>query len=993
MKKSTFLFLLVLTLVGPVNAQNYWKKSELRSQKGKSADYLQRDLPSKYQVFSLDIENFTTHITSTLNRSSQTLIALPSPNGKLEQFYLKETPVFEEGLSAKFPTIKSYTAVSAINPGTSAKISLGTDGVHVLISSYDSHDSYYVDPYSKDRTTYIAYKRSDYKKVENTFECLLEDEKIQVTEKHATSNKIASDSNLRTYRIAIACTGEYAQYHLTNQGVPATATIATKKAAVLSAMNTTITRVNQIYERDMAVKMVLVNDNDKIIFLDAETDNLSNDNANALIDESQTVCDTNISSANYDIGHTFSTGAGGLAALGVVCTTGQKGRGITGTTNPINDPYDIDYVAHEIGHQFGATHTFNNPCSGNRSSITAVEPGSGSTIMAYAGICSPNVQFNSDAYFHAVSIKQIWNTIQSSATCATLTDTKNAIPTAAAGSDVSIPKSTPFVLKGTATDADGTSGLTYNWEQIDNEVAVMPPVSSNSGGPMFRSLPSKTTPVRYFPDYATVLAGNTSTDWEVLPSVARAMNFSFTVRDNNAGGGGTARDDIKVTVVDATPFSVSNQATWAQNTSRAITWVVGQSNVSPINCLKVNIKLSTDGGNTFPINLALNTDNDGEEQITLPTSVPDTENAVLLIEAVDNIFYNITPKFTVSSKPDFVLANKTGDVSICNIASTQVAYDLDYTTSNGFTETVTLTVAQKPTNSQVVVSPTSISTDGSVQVQVSNLGAVASGDHDIVINAKSTSSEKNITLKLTVSSGICASEGNMTYNTSTTLVKFNTIQKITTTKESGYNNFKSISTTVKKAETHQLTVNADTDGDYTTKTFAWIDWNQNCTLDSNEKYDLGTATNSSNAQTSLSPLNITIPNDAKLGSTTLRVSTKFSGDGEPQPCEHLFDGEVEDYTIVIEETTASIDDSSFSKFNLFPNPTSGLFKLIFETKNSNDVSLKLFDVRGRLIEIKNYRTNSLLFTEDVSFTTVSSGLYLLQIENGSAVTTRKLIIK
>ena len=546
MRKKSLLLFFVLFSTSILCAQNYWKKLELIEQKFALKNKREiSNVPSKYDLFSLRLEEFT----AKLQESEDVMILLPTHHGELLPFKIKETPVFQEGLAKKFPHIKSFTARSVENSTTTAKISIGTDGVHVSIFSAN-HSTFYVDPYTKDNSTYIAYSSSDFLSHQKKIECQLdESENKSYLKKQHNAFRTPNDGKLRTYRIAIACTGEYAQFHLTNQNIPNTATDTQKKAAVLSAMNTTMTRVNQIYERDLGVRMVIVNTNDTIIFLDPTTDNLTNSSSSALINEIQSLCDTSIGDANYDIGHVFSTGAGGLAGLGVVCNSGRKAEGVTGTEEPIGDPYDIDFVAHEIGHQFGAEHTFNNSCDDNRSESTTVEPGSGSTIMGYAGICPPNIQNNSNDYFHAVSIQQMWTTIQSEATCATQNNTNNTVPTANAGADVSIPKSTPFVLRGQATDADGTASLTYNWEQIDNGIAVMPPVSTNTGGPLFRSLPSKTTPNRFFPELGTVLAGNSSSTWEVLPAVAREMNFSFTVRDNHSGGGAVARDDIKITVL------------------------------------------------------------------------------------------------------------------------------------------------------------------------------------------------------------------------------------------------------------------------------------------------------------------------------------------------------------------------------------------------------------------------------------------------------------
>ena len=330
-------------------------------------------------------------------------------------------------------------------------------------------------------------------------------------------------------------------------------------------------------KKTWGVRMEIVANNDQIIFLDAATDGLSNNAAAELIGQSQSVCDSQIGSANYDVGHIFSTGGGGLARLGVVCADGRKARGITGLGVPINDPFDIDYVSHELGHQFGANHTQNNSC--NRNNPTAIEPGSASTIMGYAGICVPNVQNKSDDYFHTVSIGEMWNILQNTGTCAVTTNTGNSAPTSNADPDVSIPRLTPFVLRGTATDADGLSSLTYNWEQIDHETGSMPPSTTNAQGPMFRSLPSKSVPERYMPDLSIVVVGNMSSTWEVVPSVARDMEFAFTVRDNHPGGGNSARDDKVVTVVDVIPFVVNSQTTfeiYSVGDLQTVTWEKGK---------------------------------------------------------------------------------------------------------------------------------------------------------------------------------------------------------------------------------------------------------------------------------------------------------------------------------------------------------------------------------------------------------------------------------
>jgi hypothetical protein len=559
--------------------------------------------------------------------------------------------------------------------------------------------------------------------------------------------------------MALACTGEYAQFHLgaSQQNIPDSATEQVKKAAVLSAMNTSMTRINGVFEREVAVKLELVGNNDALIFLDPNTDGMSDADPDTLLSENQSICDNLIGTNNYDIGHVFSTSGGslsGVAVLGSACLSGQKARGVTGLGSPVGDIYDIDLVIHELGHQFGATHTQNNSC--NRTENTAVEPGSGSTIMGYAGICSPNIQSgnpdgNSDDYFHTISINQILNLLNTSANCATLTDTNNTAPTADAGTDYSIPKSTPFKLTGIATDVDGTSSLTYNWEQIDSETGTMPPLSTNARGPVFRSLPSKDVPTRYFPDLTTIVAGNTATTWEVLPAVERELNFAFTVRDNNPGGGSTARADMKVDITNTDPFTITapnTSVSWDTGTTQTITWNKGQTDSAPINCTLVNIKLSIDGGVTFPITLKSSTPNDGSEEILIPDNA--TNLARIMVEAVDNIFYNVNAtNFTIrSSASTFVMNNTTGLKIACNSGNENVTYNLNFDFINGFTETVTLSVSGQPSDATVSFIPSTINSDGDISVTISNLDGKPVDDYVIDITGSSASVTQSIKLDL-----------------------------------------------------------------------------------------------------------------------------------------------------------------------------------------------------------------------------------------------------
>ncbi|MFL0077850.1 zinc-dependent metalloprotease [Tenacibaculum maritimum] len=990
LKKITFLhFALILMLSLSMEAQSVWTKINANESLASKHEVLARkNIPNNYDLFSLNTSIFEEQLNN-FSRNSKKIIELPAIHGNTAKFLVKETSNLAPELAAKFPTIKSYSAQGIDDPTATAKISVGSDGIHAIIFS-GNHSTLYIDPYTKNKQQYISYKRSSLPSKKDDFTCTVEDASEKAFQKN-TAARGANDGKLRTFRLAIVCSGEYAQFHLNRQGVSAGATDAVKKAAVLSAMNTSMTRINGVYERDLGVRMVIVADNDKIIFLDADTDNITDGSAGTMIGETQAICDAEIGDANYDIGHIFSTGGSGLAGLGVVCRSGSKGRGVTGIAQPINDPYDIDYVSHEIGHQFGANHTQSNS-SCNRNNSTAVEPGSASTIMGYAGICRPNVQQNSDDHFHAVSIAEMWATIQSTANCATATDTGNNAPTANAGADFSIPKSTPFVLKGIGTDADNPNNLTYNWEQLDNQVATMPPLSTNTGGPMFRSLPSTSSPNRYMPALETVVLGSTSSEWEVVPSVAREMNFSFLVRDNHPGGGNSARDDMKVTVVNTTPFSVNTPSTSAPNSTINLTWNVGQTNQNPINCQRVNIRLSTDNGATFPTVLVANTNNDGNEDINIP-AIANTSQAFIMVEAADNIFYNISSRFSISNLPDFSLQNITGDITVCNTATDTQNFELQYSAINGFSEEAVFSASNVPDGAVVNFSKNNIVNSDTVICSISNIGDVASGNYEIRINATTQSVTKSIILKLSIKDKVCSSSGD-TSRISTTLVKFNTINN-QSAKNGGYSDFKNISTTVQSGQRYQLEVKTNTYSSFsqplTTISTAWIDWNQNCQFDADEAYDLGAATGFTDQITNNSPLNITVPNNAVPGNTILRISTRLSS--YPSSCSSNFTGEVEDYTLVVENATASITDLPFNNFKLYPNPSEGVFNLKFEVINTKKVSLKLFDLRGRLVAKKQYKNTATYFSKQLTFEKVNAGLYMLQISNGNKKAIRKILIK
>jgi subtilisin-like proprotein convertase family protein len=615
-----------------------------------------KSLVVNYRTFKLDIEGLKSQLKTISNTSSykSKIIEFPDTKGNLLKYNIRETSILHPELALKFPTIKSYVGQGVDDKSSTIHFTLNTLGLYAMILS-PVKGTIYIDPYTENKKVYMVYLKKD-TETNKSFNCLTKSESVNKTTKNNSKN--ANDLKLRTFRLALATTEEYSNFHVDAAGVGIGSSRNDSINAVMSAITVTMTRVNAVFERDVALTMQLIANNDQLIFLETDPGNdpYTNNDGPSMLTENQNTIDNIIGTANYDIGHVFSTGGGGVAFLGSPCGASKAG-GVTGQSSPVGDTFDIDYVAHEMGHQYGANHTFNgtdsNCGNGNRNNATAVEPGSGSTIMAYAGICTPqNVQGNSDAYFHVISIQEMFDNITiGNSQCVTPTDfiVNLNTPTADAGNDYTIPKSTPFVLKGAGFDADGNQ-LSYCWEQINNEVTgiSIPPSSTQTGGAVFRSFSPILDPDRNMPALSTIISGSISSTWEVIPSVSRTMDFSLTVRDNVIGEGQTMSDNMIVTVNDAAgPFIITSQNTkgisWTMNNTETIIWDVAGTDVNDINVSNVNILLSIDGGLTFPIVLASNTDNDGQEDIIVPNSI--APNVRVMVEAVDNIFY------TVNSEP------------------------------------------------------------------------------------------------------------------------------------------------------------------------------------------------------------------------------------------------------------------------------------------------------------------------------------------------------
>ncbi|MCO6492737.1 MAG: proprotein convertase P-domain-containing protein [Phaeodactylibacter sp.] len=677
---------------------------------------------------------------SAAARAQPQSLMLPMPDGTLQQFEIVNAPVMHPDLQAKYPGLRSFAGKGIDDPTAYLRFSLTTKGFNAMVISA-KYSTVFIDPYTGGNTEYyVSYYKKDYAPQRAVpFSCGVaapEDGSIKRDNPESadgnagnlSSPRLAGDCQLRTYRLALACTGEYANFH--------GGTVGSVMAEYVVAM----TRVNGIYEKDLTVTMELIPDTDELIYLNAATDPYTNGSGGTMLGENQANCDNVIGPANYDIGHVFSTGGGGIASLAVPCTS-NKARGVTGLPSPVNDPFYVEYVAHEMGHQFGANHTQNNSCG--RNSATAVEPGSASTVMGYAGICAPNVQNNGDDYFHAISIQEITNNIENgnSSGCPVAANTGNTAPTAAvAAAFYNLPVSTPFALTCIATDPDGDA-LTYTWEQMDNEVATMPPVPTNTGGPAFRSNIPSESPTRYFPNL-NAINNNTTPAWEVLPSVSRDMSFRCTVRDNFPLGG--CRDEVDVDLsfhASAGPFLVlspNTNLTWVIAETETVSWDVANTDAAPVSCSDVDILLSTDGGLTYPVTLASGVPNTGSFDITVPNAP--TNSARVKVVCSDNIFFDVSNQnfaIELPPTPTFLMQVTPFSQSICN--SEELVYTIDLTSILGFDEAVALSVTGLPDGATAAFDNNPVTPTGTVQLTIGNLSDVPSGTYSLTINAASNS--------------------------------------------------------------------------------------------------------------------------------------------------------------------------------------------------------------------------------------------------------------
>ena len=664
---------------------------------------------------SISSHRFTlaqTRFTQQLSQANFSQVQVPGPDGILHTFRLTDAQVMPDKLATKFPEIRAFTGVSTNNPSLTGRFNFSPKGISAMFDAplNNQIERIFIDPIMDTDNEYRSYKVTpEAQQAAQQRFTKLPPKKLDVNrvfEPTVRAHKTGPANTIQdhiTYRLAMTAAAEYTQYH--------GGTVADAMAEIVIMVN----RLNQIFEVELGVTLQLVDDNDQLIFTNAATDPFNNDSQDG--DLNQTVTDNRIGSANYDIGHIVNTNGGGLAVLGALCWDGYKADGITGSGSPTNDAFWVDFVAHELGHQFGANHTFNGTTGscdgGNREANAAFEVGSGTTIMSYAGICGEqNVAGQVDDYYHVHSLNEMAAEIafarQNTPNCGIRVASQNTHPQANAGPDLSIPANTPFILSGVGTDANASDTLTYSWEQYDlgTETSSRLEDETDSGdGPLFRSLSPSNGPERYLPKKINAIQRLTRYG-EALPTTNRDLNFQFTVRDNQ---GGSASDEVTFNVVDTgAVFEVTapTRNDFFDTNPITVAWNVAGTDQAPINCTSVDIELSNNSGGTYPFILATNIPNNGNALVNLPGTNGEQRFQNIRVRCSDNIFYSPSEgvfSSNITAPPALII---TGQNTLSLAEDTSLTLQINNFTFSETPELITVQSGQNYAIANNTITPT-----------------------------------------------------------------------------------------------------------------------------------------------------------------------------------------------------------------------------------------------------------------------------------------------
>ncbi|WP_336960247.1 reprolysin-like metallopeptidase [Chryseobacterium contaminans] len=1005
MKKKVLLISALALGMASTYGQRWEPASQKRSQIREEVEVQQ-----SYTVDLQSLRNILKKAVETGKEAQAVTVSLPTAEGKIEKFAVYSDPVMEKSIADNYQ-LGSYVGVGIDDPSKYLRFSTSPTEMQSMIIKDGKFQ--FIEPITTDKRIYGVFYKTRRTEGKHGFECSTEEKDIKGIQALESNGKKSlsnlgitnriSFSRYRTYRLALSATGEYTQYFMTQANVPANATDAEKRAPALIAMNNTMTRVNGVFEKDFGIR-VLIQNLPNIIYINPTTDPYNGD---LRLNLQQNLTNV-VGNANYDMGHVFNAagGDGNAGSIASTCVnpatanTLAKGSAYTQSTMPTGDTFDIDYVAHEMGHQLGANHTFSHT---SEDSGVNVEPGGGTTIMGYAGITDDNVAMNSDAYFHYSSINQVLASLGGKPNCGTSEIiNNNTAPVIASLPAYTIPKETAYYLDASATDAENNA-MTYTWEQYDS-VGAQNTISGDSGwgynpeGSLTRSFTGTATGRRYFPSQNLVMNGilTNKPTWETVSYIPRTLHYAVTVRDQNAQRSMLSTAETTVTVGNDGPFKFNGLTTTSalyNNALNIIYWEVANTNLAPYNAANVKIDYTTDNGVTWT-NLAASVPNTGSYSAQMPTNL---SGAVKLrISAIGNVFYAVSPAVTVGPAPTSTTAAPTG-ISAIETEIFKTTARISWNRIPGATYSInyrkTGTINWQNTTSQTnSVILNNLEDETSYEVQVAG-----------VINTVSGAFSNNYTFKTkALKTGIdycILKSGTPSYSAIYSVAVANINQPRTGAQYKAYRDFSEDPAKIielNRGAQYNLRVETVVPKSYSylssrpVRFNAWIDYNRDGIFSASERV-LSFGGNNYSVSTYIpASVNFIVPNTAYAGNKLLRmrIVAKYGNTDVTDVCGSILRGSIMDFPVRITDNNPSalrkaIDEKS-SEVSIYPNPA----ETFVEVKNLKEAGdYKIYSADGRLVQ------EGKLDGQKINVASLVKGMYVMTINDGKNTYNTKLIKK